>query len=130
MKELREEIEHALTKVEDLLHDAEILIEHERYTALANRTYYMAYTCLVALFFSKDIFVKTHKGAFSKFGELFVGNEPFTSEHASILGLLFSKRQQADYDLDCDISHSEAKMLLAQASEFYAATKTYLQHNV
>jgi uncharacterized protein (UPF0332 family) len=126
MSEMSGEIENAMAKVADLLEDAELLIHHERYTALANGTYYMAFTCLTALFFSQGIFVKTHKGAMAKFGELFIQKGYFDEKYATMLGYLFSKRQEADYDLNCDINSAEALTLLRYAMEFYETTKAFL----
>jgi len=41
--------------------------------------------------------------------------------------MLFDYRQEADYDLDADISIEEAKDILQKATEFFNLTKAYLQ---
>lgn len=41
--------------------------------------------------------------------------------------MLFDYRQEADYDLDEDISYEEAETLISKATEIYHLTKNYFQ---
>jgi uncharacterized protein (UPF0332 family) len=44
--------------------------------------------------------------------------------------MIFDFRQEADYDLDTDITHEEASDLIRRARSFYQLAKTYLQEFV
>ena len=42
--------------------------------------------------------------------------------------MLFDYRQEADYDLDEDITHEEATNLIRKADDFYHLVKAYFQN--
>ena len=73
---------------------------------------------------------KNPPGAHAKFSELFVKTGIFPIEISNDISVIFDFRQEADYDLDTDISHEEAKDLIKRASSFYQLTKAYLQELV
>jgi len=120
----------ALEKAEDALENAEYNLKGGFVSATANRAYYGCYYCMIALLYSKNVHAKTHQGAHAKFSELFVKTGIFPIEISNDISVIFDFRQEADYDLDTDISHEEAKDLIKRASSFYQLTKAYLQELV
>jgi len=74
-----------------------------------------------------DAIDKTHQGTKAKFTELFVKTDIFPAETSDSISMLFDYRQEADYDLDEDISYEEAATLIDKASEIYHLTNTYFQ---
>ncbi len=80
-----------------------------------------------ALLYTKNVYAKTHRGIRTKFSELFIKEVCyFSSQISDAITMLFDYRQEADYDLDADISIEEAKIILQKATEFYKLTKEYL----
>jgi HEPN domain-containing protein len=101
----------ALDKAKDAIENAEYNLKGGFVSATANHA-------------------KTHQGAHAKFSELFVRTGIFPTEISSDISVIFDFRQEADYDLDTDITHEEATDLIRRASSFYRLTKTYLQELV
>ncbi|MDQ6610046.1 MAG: HEPN domain-containing protein [Bacteroidota bacterium] len=95
--------------------------------ATANRAYYTCYYCMTALLYTKNTFAKTHQGPRSRFAELFIKTNEFPSGVSGSVNDLFDNRQDADYDLDADITADEASKLIEKATEFLQLTKKYFE---
>ena len=114
---LQHEILKALEKAENALQNAEYDLKGGFILAAANRAYYACFYCMTALLYTKNVCVKTHVGTKSKFSELFIKSGIFPQQTSDIITLLFDNRQEADYDLDADISLDEAKQLIKKAAK-------------
>lgn len=84
------------------------------------------FTTVQALLLSKNAFSKTHHGAQIKFNELFIKTELLPIEFGKLLNEAFEKRQFGDYDVDADISESDALKLLENARMFLDRIKLFL----
>jgi uncharacterized protein (UPF0332 family) len=115
----------ALVKAGDALHNAEYDLKGGFVLATANRAYYACYYCMTALLYTQDVYAKTHQGTRSKFTELFIKTGVFPLAISNSIALLFDARQEADYDLDADITVEEAGNLIEKAKEFIQLTKKY-----
>ena len=106
--------------------DAKYLFQGKRFEATVNRCYYAMFTAVQALLLSKNAFSKTHHGAQIKFNELFIKTELLPIEFGKLLNEAFEKRQFGDYDVDADISESDALKLLENARMFLDRIKLFL----
>ena len=61
-----------LAKASDCLEDSLELLSGERYDAALNRAYYTMFHCIQSLLTSKNIVVKSHKGAHNAFHKEFI----------------------------------------------------------
>ena len=85
---------------------------------------------MTGLLYTKNIFTKTHQGARAKFSELFI-KTPSSRLRFLILQLYYvDYRQEADYDLDEDITIIEAEDLIKKADDFYQLSTTYYKELV
>jgi uncharacterized protein (UPF0332 family) len=117
----------ALDKAADAIENARYNLKGEFYGVTANRTYYACYYCLIALLYTQNVYSKTHQGAKAKFSELFIKTGIFPIEVSDSISLLFEYRQEADYDLDAEITKEEAELLIYKASEIYSLCNTHFQ---
>ena len=117
----------ALEKAADAIENAKYNLKGEFYGATANRAYYSCYYCLIALLYTQNIYAKTHQGAKSKFSELFIKTGVFPIEVSDSISLLFDYRQEADYDLDAEITKEEAGIVIIKATEIFALCSDYFQ---
>ncbi|HEX9512809.1 MAG TPA: HEPN domain-containing protein [Puia sp.] len=117
----------ALEKAANAIENAEYDLKGGFVLATANRAYYGCYYCMMALLYTQNVYAKTHQGVRVKFSELFIKTEVFSLETSNDIALIFKYRQEADYDLDTDITPAEARDLVNKAQEFYQQTKDYLQ---
>lgn len=86
------------------------------------------FTSVQALLLTKNAFSKTHQGAQVKFNELFIKTDLLPLELGKMLNDAFEKRQFGDYDVDAEISESDALKLLENARLFLSKIKIYLGH--
>jgi uncharacterized protein (UPF0332 family) len=82
---------------------------------------------MTALLYTQNIYAKIHQGLRAKFLELFIKTQILPVETSGLISVLFDYRQQADYDLDSEISLKEEEVLIKKAIEFYSLTNTYFQ---
>ena len=82
---------------------------------------------MIALLYTQKVYSKTHQGAKAKFSELFIKTGFFSVEISDSISMLFDYRQEADYDLDAEITREEAELLISKASEIYSLCNTYFQ---
>src|SRR5690349_14792536 len=87
----------AFDKAEDAIQNAEYDLKGGYLLAVANRSYYACYYCIIALLYTQNIFVKIHQGLRAKFSELFIKSNIFPAETSELISVLFDYRQQADY---------------------------------
>jgi uncharacterized protein (UPF0332 family) len=117
----------AFEKAADAIENAKYNLKGGYFGATANRAYYACYYCLIALLYIQKVYAKTHQGTKAKFTELFIKTDIFSVEVSDAISMLFDYRQEADYDLDADISFEEAEILINKANEIYFLTKSYFQ---
>lgn len=98
--------------------------------ATANRAYYSCYYCMLAMLYTKDIYAKMHQGLRAKFSEQFIKSGIFPIEISDSIAMLFDYRQEADYDLDANITDKEADVIILKATDFYQLSKDYLQKQI
>lgn len=126
---MKEQIDRYLERAAHALESADLLLKHEYELALANRAYYAVFYCISAMLLSRDIVVKSHEGARSKFHELFVKTRQFDPEVSKLVARVAEARQSADYNMDVDITEEQAHELLSDARHFYDLTLAYFREH-
>lgn len=122
------EAQLALDRADDTLTESIHNLEGGFTIATANRAYYAIFYCLTALLYTEDIQTKRHSGVQGKFHDLFIRTDRFPRETVTWVQATFQLRQAGDYDLEADISLSEAQQVLDYAQQFYGLTKTYIEN--
>ena len=69
---------------------------------------------------------KSHQGIKTKFSELFIKTGLFPMTVSDYLQNAFALRQEADYDLDANITADEAALVLGNAEALISLTRQYL----
>jgi uncharacterized protein (UPF0332 family) len=96
-----------LDKALDALATARHDLEANFTLAAANRSYYSMFYCMTGLLYLHDIHTKSHQGIRTKFSELFIKSGLFPLEVSYYLQNAFALRQEADYDLDADVTKED-----------------------
>ncbi len=117
----------ALEKADNAVQNAAYDLKGGFVLATANRAYYACYYCMTALLYTENVYAKTHHGIRAKFSEHFIKPGIFPTSSSDIVTLLFDYRQEADYDLDADITPEEASYLVEKATAFLQLTRQYFQ---
>lgn len=116
----------ALEKAADAIENAKYNLKGGFIAATANRSYYACYYCMIALLYTQNVYAKTHQGTRAKFTELFIKTSVFPIGISDSIALIFDYRQEADYNLDEDITREEATNLINKAVEFYQLVLAHL----
>lgn len=67
------------------------------------------------------------QGLRSKFSELFIKTGIFPIVASDTIAILFDYRQEADYDIDAEITVEEAEAIIEKAGSFLKLAKDYFQ---
>lgn len=125
---MKAEVKQILEKVDNLLHQAEIMHEAKEPSGTVNRAYYALFTSIQALLFEAEIFTKSHSGAHNKFRELFIKTGKLPVQLNEHLRIAFELRQAVDYDFDDDTDMETAGQVLKNAKEFCQTIRQHLLH--
>jgi len=123
----RHEINRLMSLAEETLRDAQFLFENGRYNGVPNRSYYAVFNAVNALLRLREQHTKTHKGAKSKFNELFIKTNQMPEEANTWLEECAQLRQSGDYDFTSDITEEQARLSIDYANEFLLHTEAYLR---
>ena len=122
-----EESLKTVAKALDAIETAEHYLQGNFTLAAINRIYYACYYCMTALLQSQNVFTKTHQGTRAKFSELFIKTGLFSDDMAVHIKNAFDLRQEADYDLDAEISYEIASLMIVKTKELHNLAIAYLQ---
>jgi uncharacterized protein (UPF0332 family) len=116
----------ALQKADEALKNAEYNLIGGYISTTANRAYYACYYSVIAALYTQKVYAKTHQGARAKFAELFIKTSVFPIEVSDSIAMLFDYRQEADYDLDEDITQEEAAILISKSEDVFKLVREYV----
>lgn len=117
-----------LKRAEDAILTAKLDLKAGFILATANRAYYAIFYSISALLFTEDVYSKSHKGTHLKFDELFIKTGKIPIHISKYISYAFNLRQEADYDLEADITEQEAQLLIDYAQEIYNISHKYIEN--
>ena len=117
------EVAILLSEAEKRLEAARILLEEGFYDDAVSRAYYSMYFSTVALFLTKNIRVKTHKGLIARFGQEFIDTGFIERYYGRVLRIAEELRSEADYSISREISKDEAFETIKDAEKFLVRLK-------
>jgi uncharacterized protein (UPF0332 family) len=124
---MNEDIQRLMARAYNCLADARLIFETGRFTSVPNRSYYAIFDALNALLRLHDAYANTHKGAKSRFNELFIKTEKLPHEANLWLEGCFELRQSGDYDFEYDVTEADAAKSLYYAANFLLHAEAYLR---
>lgn len=118
-----EEVTQLLFQAQKKLDAARELSNRGFYDDAVSRSYYSMYFAASALFLSRDIRIKTHKGLISRFGQEFVDDGFIERSYGRAFRIAEELRSEADYSISREISEEEANRLIEDAEKFLLRLK-------
>jgi uncharacterized protein (UPF0332 family) len=123
---MREE-DRLIEKAENTFGDAEKAFEMDMMVStVQNRIYYSVFYAAQAALISKGIDVGSHQGVKVKIGEELVKNDLLDKKWGRFFSQQQTYREQADYQIDVDISRSDLDSYLDDADRFIQEMKKIL----
>jgi len=98
MTDEKEAIRHRMAQARESLSAAELLIDHQLYTAAVNRLYYACFYAASALLLEHGYSAKTHAGLRSLFSQHVIHAGLLPDEYGVLYNNLLEAREDADYD--------------------------------
>jgi uncharacterized protein (UPF0332 family) len=124
---MTDDVKLGIQKAEEFLEDARYLYEGKRFESSVNRSYYCMFKVVQTLLLEKNILTKTHKGAKTKFNELFLKTNLLPKELGKMFQDAFNIRQDADYEFPLQITEKTAKQTINNAAHFLKTVKAFLE---
>lgn len=116
-----------IKKASKRLKSAKILFEAGQYADSLSRAYYSMIDIIRGVLEIKKVIAKTHKGAITKFHQLFIKTGKIDKKYSKILSKAEEARENADYSFDVVIDKDAAQNALEQAEDFVREIKRYLR---
>jgi uncharacterized protein (UPF0332 family) len=126
----KENIALEIAQAEEILKEAELLLEKGFYKGAIARTYYFVFHLVKALLFSLGLEPKSHEGAVHLFNLHFIRKDKIKPIYGKLFSRLQKYREQADYDPATVFSQADVEEELILAKRFAQDVKVYLEaHN-
>lgn len=109
----------------EILEDAKMLFENQRYMSAANRIYYSVFKAISALHFLDGNRFKKHKDALGQFNKLYIHTGIFPKEFGSKIYKIESAREEADYSIKPKLTKEILEEYLDFATKFIKIIKNY-----
>lgn len=113
-------IRYRLSRANESLNDALLLIQNNKWNSAINRLYYACFYAVVALLLSKDIETQTHDGARTQLSSRFIKEGLLNKRFGKLYSKLFDYRQKGDYGDLYDHTQETVKPLVEPVREFLA----------
>jgi uncharacterized protein (UPF0332 family) len=111
-------VEYRMTRAKEAFSDGEILASRERWNAAANRLYYACFYAVTAYLAYTDMVATTHAGVKSAFNKELILTGKLTKEDGKLYNVLFSLRQEADYEDFNTVEQEEVQPLVSSVYDF------------
>jgi uncharacterized protein (UPF0332 family) len=125
--ELAESVGKRLSKSEESLEAARVLLTAEKYEKCISSAYYAMFHTAKALILLEGKDAKTHSGLVSIFGEKFVTTGEIDQHIAKLFRKLKRLRQKADYTYDYNPPFEEAEQAVIDAEKFVEEIRKFIK---
>ncbi len=122
-------IHYRLARAEEVLHDAEILINSKSWNSASNRLYYACYHAVLALLSQLDFSLKSHSGVKTLFNREFSVSASVSTEQLTLYNQLFTYRHHSDYEDMIDMSEELVISLLPKVQHFVNTIKMMIENH-
>jgi len=117
----KELITYRLSRAENTLDEAKVMLEVEHWNTTVNRLYYACFYAVSAYMALKEIEAHTHTGMKSKFNETLIKTQLLTLEHSQLYNKLFTLKNKADYKDFVEFTKEQVTPLSPQTQAFVRA---------
>ena len=124
---MKQKTDQFLTKAQDSIEAAHLLLKNGKKSFAASRAYYAMFYVAEALLFEKGLKFRKHGGVHAAFGEHFSKTGELHPRFHRYLLEAFESRLEADYGVDIVLRESAVNEIIQRAKEFLAETSRYLQ---
>jgi len=122
-------IKHRLSKAEETVGEAELLLACDYLAGTVNRLYYACFYAVTALLFSEGLSSSKHSGVISLFERHWVRAGKLPGEMGKFYRSMFDRRQQGDYKDFTLFEKTDVARWLEETKTFVERISVHLQEN-
>jgi len=123
----RELVKYRICQAREALEDIQLLLDHNRYRAAANRLYYAAFYAALAALLIKGYQFSKHSAVIAFFDREYIKTQIFPREYSKCLHKAFQERQDNDYMPFIDFDPLELTLLFHEVKAMVHGVETYLK---
>ncbi len=116
-QERRNLIQNRIENANEILIEAEVLLEQKLLKGTSNRIYYSLFNLAHGLALTDKFICKTHKGLQVYFNEKYIKTNIISKKIASVYNDAIEMRTTGDYQIAPKLDFDELNLLLGQAKE-------------
>lgn len=124
--EERDYIKYRLSRAEDAIGEAQVLMKAGYYPAAVSRLYYACFYAVTALLFSEGEASTKHSGVIALFDRLWIKTGRLPRERGRFYRTMFDRRQEGDYKDMVTFERAEVEGWLGEARTFVASVSAWL----
>ena len=113
-------------KATECLSEAKTLVQAEKFSGAANRSYYCIFHCMRSVLALENVDCKKHSAVIAHFREKYIKTNIFDKRLSDIITTLFRLRGKSDYDDFYIVAKADVMEQIANAEYFFRQVKTYL----
>ncbi len=110
-------IKNRIKNANEILREADILLEQKLLKGTSNRIYYSLFNLVHGLALTDKFICKTHKGLQVFFNEKYIKTNIISKKIGSVYNDAIEMRTTGDYQIAPKLDYEEVKQLLLQAKE-------------
>lgn len=127
--EQRDYIRHRLSRAEDAIGEAEVLMRADYYPAAVSRIYYACFYAVTALLFAEGESSAKHSGVIALFDKSWIKTGRLPRELGAFYHAMFDRRQKTDYKDMVTFERADVERWLGEAKAFVAEVSAWLRDN-
>ena len=120
--------DYRLSRANETLEEAALMIEVEHWNTVINRLYYACFYAVSAYLILQEIRPHTHNGTKIQFNKILIKTKLLTSTHSELYDNLFNFRNKADYRDFVVFTAEQVTPLLPQSQAFVQAISQLIQN--
>ena len=126
----RQYAQYRLSRADEALDEARLMLEHGHLHAAVSRLYYACFYAVSALLLTAGLAAKKHSGVIALFDRHWVNSGEVAISHGRLYRKLFENREMSDYLDLAQFERAEVEKLLSEAEQFVETVSTKARESI
>jgi len=123
-------IRYKLSRAEETLEEARVMLQTDHAHGAANRIYYACFYVVTALLLTRNLSSSKHRGVMALFNRHFIKPGLISKDMGKFYSRMFENRLESDYADWVEVEKQDIQEELAHAEEFIIAVKALINNSI
>ncbi len=123
-------IRYKLSRTEETLEEAGVMLQTDHSHGAANRIYYACFYAVTALLLTRNLSSSKHRGVMALFNQHFIKPGLISKDMGKFYSRMFENRLESDYADWVEVEKQDIQEELAYAEEFIIAVKALINNSI